>query len=251
MSVLPKSLTTSGHDLRNSSYQILAEKTVSGLHDAAFRELENHVPAPARILDLGAGTGAWAARLLDRGYEVTCLDCNKEGFRLNKVPFVHADLNSEFSEMVQGQYEAVTAIEVIEHLENPTKFLRQCRNLLSRDGILLITTPNIECVAGRLRFLFDGHFRMFARDERFNDPTHVSPIQSYMFEKMSTAAGLRLLSRDTSLAQSDISSPLARLLTALVNPFVRGITDGDNHVFTLTQVSVPNIEPSERLTSDL
>lgn len=236
MSVVADSLTERKHDLGARSHPGLAEKTVSGLHAIAFRELQKHISGAASILDLGAGTGAWAARLLDGGYQVTCLDRNKDGFQLNEVPFVHADLNSEFSQMVPGKYDAVTAIEVIEHLENPTKFLRECRNLLTNQGILLITTPNIECVAGRLRFLLDGQFRMFGRDERFNDPTHISPIQSYMFEKMCTAAGLRVLTRNTSEAQSEISGPLARLLTSLVKPFVKGIKDGDNHVFTLQPV---------------
>ncbi|HYG82863.1 MAG TPA: class I SAM-dependent methyltransferase, partial [Pyrinomonadaceae bacterium] len=205
-----------------------------GLHDAAFRELEAHVSAPTTILDVGAGTGAWAARLLARDYHVTCLDRDADAFALDGVPFVRADLNGDFSALVNGEFAAVTAIEVIEHLENPTHFLGQCRKLLGAGGILLITTPNIECVAGRLRFLVDGHFRMFGQDERFNDPTHITPIQSYMFEKMSKAAGLRILSHTTSKAASKISGRLARALCSVISPLVRGIKTGDNHIYTLT-----------------
>ncbi|HWS99659.1 MAG TPA: class I SAM-dependent methyltransferase [Pyrinomonadaceae bacterium] len=212
-----------------------APKTVSGLHDAAFRGLGRHVAVPSKILDLGAGTGAWAARLIEHGHRVTCLDNDETAFALDGVSFVRANLNEEFSKALDEEYAVVTAIEVIEHLENPTHFLRQCRSLLSEEGVLLITTPNVECVAGRLRFLRSGDFRMFGRDERFNDHTHITPIQSYMFEKMSKAAGLRILSHTTSKAASEISGRLSRALCSVVSPFVKGIKGGDNHIYTLTR----------------
>jgi 2-polyprenyl-3-methyl-5-hydroxy-6-metoxy-1,4-benzoquinol methylase len=235
VSITTESLTEPARESIKPNHSRLAERTVDGLHDAAFCELERCLAAPSKILDLGAGTGAWAARLLRHGHRVTCLDRNADAFALDNVPFVRADLNEDFSEAVEAEYPTVTAIEVLEHLENPTHFLRQCRKVLGEGGILLITTPNIECVAGRLRFLRDGNFRMFGRDDRFNDSTHISPIQSYMFEKMVKAAGLRVLSHTTSKAHSKISGHLARLLCSAVSPFIRGIKGGDNHIFILTR----------------
>lgn len=212
------------------------EKTVSGLHDAAFFQMQRSVNAPARVLDLGAGSGAWAARLLKAGYAVTCVDSNGQDFALPDVPFVLADLNVQFSQMVEGEYAAVTAIEVIEHLENPTQFLRECRKFLGKSGILLITTPNIESVPGRLRFLLQGHFRMFGANERFSDPSHITPIQSYMFEKMVKASGLRVISHKTASAKSPISGNLVRVFGLLIKPFLTGFTTGDNHIYVLTPV---------------
>lgn len=235
MSTTTDGLIKTEGSLLNSQENRLAEKTIAGLHDAAFRELRRHVVAPSKILDLGAGTGAWAARLMEQGHWVTCLDRDAHAFALNTVPFVQADLNEEFSVAVSGEFAAVTAIEVIEHLENPTYFLRQCRKLLGENGILFITTPNVECVAGRLRFLWSGNFRMFGRDERLNDPTHITPIQSYMFEKMSKAAGLCIVSHTTTKSAPEISGSLSRALCSVVGPFIRGIKGGDNHLYTLTR----------------
>jgi len=222
--------------LSNSNHITLAAKTVSGLHEAALHELVRYVTAPSNVLDLGAGTGAWAARLLACGHHVTCVDRDGDAFALDDMSFMQADLNGDFSKVVAGPFAAITAIEVIEHLENPRHFLLQCRNLLSVDGVLLITTPNIECVAGRLRFLLTGNFRMFDRDERLNDPTHISPIQSYMFEKMLNDTGLRVLSHATKNPLAEISGRLSRFVCSVVNPFLKGIKGGDNHIFILAEV---------------
>jgi 2-polyprenyl-3-methyl-5-hydroxy-6-metoxy-1,4-benzoquinol methylase len=213
----------------------LFEKTIGGLHEAVFGVFTQYIKTPSRVLDLGACTGAWAARLMTFGHDVTCVDQDMDSFALESIDCVQADLNDDFSTAIPGTYSAVTAIEVIEHLENPRHFLKQCNLLLKREGILLLTTPNIESAAGRLRFLLTGNFRMFDRDERLNDPTHISPIQTFMFEKMVKDAGFVILIHTTSAARVEISTPLSRLICSLLNRFLARNKRGDNHIFVLSK----------------
>ncbi len=213
----------------------LVARTINGVHDFVEREFTRFVNSPTSVLDLGCGTGAWASRLVSRGHNVTCADQDRDGFVLKPVPFIHADLNEDFSGRIPGRFSAITAIEVIEHLENPRHFLRQCKALLDDQGIILLTTPNIECVAGRLRFLLRGTFRMFDKDERYSEPTHISPIQSYMFTKMVKDVGLRLLFHGTSESSSQISRPVSRIARFIATPFLSGIKGGDIHIFILSK----------------
>jgi 2-polyprenyl-3-methyl-5-hydroxy-6-metoxy-1,4-benzoquinol methylase len=217
--------------------QRLEARTVGGLHELAFAALEQRLGKSASILDLGAGTGAWADRLIRHNYRVTALDRDENCFGSAQARFVRANLDTNFANAFRSHFDAVTAIEVIEHLENPTHFLGQCSQLLTDQGILLLTTPNIECAAGRLRFLMTGNFRMFDRDERLNDPTHISPIQSYMFEKMAKTSGLRILSHRTAEALPAVSRRSIRLMTSLIGHFIRGNKIGDCHIFILTKSS--------------
>jgi 2-polyprenyl-3-methyl-5-hydroxy-6-metoxy-1,4-benzoquinol methylase len=227
-------------DKEHKSDQIhnLGVRAVDGVHEAALACIRKHLRQSERILDLGAGTGAWASKLFAQGYNLTCVDRDISGFAFQQVKCIDADLNDEFSKIVQGRYEAITAIEVIEHLENPRHFLRQCFNLLTPEGVLLITTPNIESVAGRLRFLYSGHFRMFDRDEKLNDPTHITPIQTYMFEKMVKETGFRILNHESTNPKPQIVNLYARLLSGLMNPFVRGFKGGDSHLFVLIKSEI-------------
>jgi 2-polyprenyl-3-methyl-5-hydroxy-6-metoxy-1,4-benzoquinol methylase len=214
----------------------LAARTSEGLHEVALACLTKFLVSPAKVLDLGAGTGAWAQQLLTLGHRVTCVERDIDGFALDSVVCIGADLNDNFLTAIKGKYAAITSLEVIEHLENPRYFLRQCRELLDEEGILLITTPNIECLSGRLRFLSSGHFRMFDRNEEINDPTHITPIQTFMFEKMMKDTGYKLLLHETNKAQPHISNPLARLISRFLTPFVSGFKGGDNHIFVLAKV---------------
>lgn len=210
-------------------------RTPGILHDEVLPLLSRFVGAHSKVLDLGAGTGAWAERLLELGYDVTCVERDIAGFGLDSVRCICADLNENFSAEVKGRFAAITSIEVIEHLENPRHLLRQCLNLLDDGGIFLITTPNIECVAGRLRFLSSGHFRMFDRDEALNEPTHITPIQTFMFERAIRETGYRILLHQTNNREPRITNPLARVISKFVGLFVSGFTGGDHHIIIIAK----------------
>lgn len=211
----------------------LIEKTIPGLHDSLLKQFKNYVAQPSNILDLAAGSGAWVSRLQSLGYSVTAADINKNDFAATGIKFIQTDLNRDFGENLGGPYDAVTAIEIIEHLENPRHFLRQCKTLLKPGGILFVTTPNIECVPGRLRFLLTGNFRMFDKDPLFNEMTHITPLQTYMFQKMIDECNFSLVSSSFNAEGAHVSHPFYRLISVLIKPLLRGVTGGDIHIFVL------------------
>jgi SAM-dependent methyltransferase len=225
-------LSTVGAAPRPSLAPGLAEKAPPGLHAAAFEVLGRFARSGGRVLDLGAGTGAWANRLMQHGYAVTAVDRDTTNWGLSSE-LLPLDLNEDFAGMVGSTFEVVTSLEVIEHLENPRAFLRQCRRVLVPSGIVLITTPNIENVAGRLRFLATGQLRGFDRDPRWNEPTHITPIQTFLFEKMCSDTGFAIEWRGFNRPTEAVRSRMRPLALGLLRPLLRGTTGGDHHIFLL------------------
>jgi 2-polyprenyl-3-methyl-5-hydroxy-6-metoxy-1,4-benzoquinol methylase len=222
---------------QESSTELIAElsaRTIAGLHEEVLAVLRRHLPAPARVADLGAGTGAWAARMKALGHEVVAVERDADAYRFSGAELVVADLNEPFSAKLRGPFAALTAIEVIEHLENPRAFLRECHALLEPRGLLVVTTPNIENVPARLQYLATGNLRMFGRDPRFSDPTHITPIHTQMFERMLRDTGFTLVEHTFNRPEPSVTRPLNRLLTLLVGPLLRGLKGGDCHIFVLT-----------------
>jgi SAM-dependent methyltransferase len=181
----------------------------------------------------GRWNRALARRLLAEGYEVTPVDNNAADWALESLPLENCDLNREFASRLPGGFDALTSLEVLEHLENPTLFVRESAKLLRPGGFALFTTPNIENVAGRLRFLSSGQLRSFDRDPACNEPTHITPIQSYLFEKMYRAAGLTLVSHGFNEPTESTQGALKRFILSALRPLLAGIRGGDHHVFIL------------------
>ncbi|HMS39813.1 MAG TPA: methyltransferase domain-containing protein, partial [Pyrinomonadaceae bacterium] len=88
-----------------------------------------------------------------------------------------------------NKFDAIFAIEIIEHLENPFRFVRECAKLLKPGGLFFVTTPNVEAVHSRLIFLYSGRLSSFGEYETVR-PAHITPIFNWKMEMILDEANL-------------------------------------------------------------
>jgi 2-polyprenyl-6-hydroxyphenyl methylase / 3-demethylubiquinone-9 3-methyltransferase len=97
-------------------------------------------------LDVGCGAGLLAEPLARLGASVTGLDAAPE---LIAAAREHAagqglDIDYRAGELVEleGQFDMVTCMEVIEHVANPAAFVKSLATRLAPGGLLILSTPN-------------------------------------------------------------------------------------------------------------
>lgn len=164
--------------------------TADGVHEAAAALLFQHLLPPARCLDLAAGQGAFSRRLHQAGYRVVAADVEPSGWQVPEVPLRLVDLDQPFADqLAPAGFDACVAIEILEHVHDPTSFLRQCQRLLRPGGLLLLSSPNVESLASRLLFLWNGRLRFFTADETH----HITPIFSWSLQRSLADAGFERL----------------------------------------------------------
>lgn len=171
-------------------------------------------------------------RLRSLGCDVLAVERNRAGFRA-EVPCLTLDLDSPdlASQIGEGQFDLVTATEVIEHIENPIGFLRNVGRLLSAKGVAVLTTPNVDNLMARIKFLARGKVRML--DEQ-GDPTHITPIfMDLLVRQYLPRAGLEMAEHLLYPPRGYlVTRPLLVAACRPVGWFVRGDSlEGDNHVF--------------------
>jgi SAM-dependent methyltransferase len=127
-----------------------------------------------RLLDVGCATGRLMAlaQERERGWSVEGIEPSPELAAFAKrnnpgAPVFEADF-VEF-EGAPGPFDAIVALDVIEHVAEPERLIVQARKRLRPDGFLLLQTPNAESLRARMHgahwnmLIPEYHFRLFTR----------------------------------------------------------------------------------------
>lgn len=142
--------------------------TMPGIHKKFLKFFINKSePVNLKVLDLGAGHGAFTKKLYDMGYDVHACDLFPELFQFDKVECKKVDITDTFP-YPDNTFDLVIAIEVSEHILDHELFFSETSRILKPNGRFYISTPNILSMKSRIRFLFGGFFYSFKRLELEN-----------------------------------------------------------------------------------
>lgn len=131
-----------------------------------IRYLKKYVKT-GRLLDVGCGVGYFLAHA-ERYYETYGIDISPTAIQYAKkntktsILKVSSVTNLPFK---NNFFSIVTALDVLEHINNPLNALRETNRVMKPEGLLLIRVPNIASLG-----------RTIKKEEwyGFKDPTHVS-----------------------------------------------------------------------------
>lgn len=172
------------------------------------------------------GTGAWLERLATHGFnKLYGIDRDTSQFKSVKATCLQANLDQDYVNLDGLKYGLITAIEIIEHLENPGRLFMLASDHLDKNGFLLLTTSNIHSVACRLKFLITGKLASF--DEK-GDPTHIYPVLLTSLERVLPRYSLKITKKWGYPAKGSlIYRNSAVFLSKLIGTFVPNQERGD------------------------
>jgi len=110
-----------------------------------------------KILDVGCGVHCELAQYLHEGDEYFGVDFYKESEIKGKfVKYFSGDLNEQKLENLVSvnTFDVIFCGEVIEHLFSPDALMREMYKLLNKDGILILSTPNLAYWLNRVLLVF-------------------------------------------------------------------------------------------------
>jgi len=135
--------------------------TMPGVHKRFLEFFERKSePTNLKVLDMGAGHGAFTEKLYDIGYDVNACDLFPHLFKFDKIECKKADITKSLP-YPDNTFDLVIAIEVSEHILDHEIFFSETSRILKPNGKLYISTPNILSMKSRMRFIFSGFFYSF------------------------------------------------------------------------------------------
>ncbi|HEY7459081.1 MAG TPA: class I SAM-dependent methyltransferase [Xanthobacteraceae bacterium] len=120
------------------------------------------------ILDMGAGSGYLSRLLSDErarhglagGKGLSACDIEGGSFSAEGVRFTRCNVD-EGLPYPDAAFDAVAAIEVMEHTRAPYRVLRELARVLRPGGALIFSVPNVGHMLSRVTFALSGHYHMF------------------------------------------------------------------------------------------
>lgn len=104
-----------------------------------------------RLLDIGCSTGAFLQVARAAGWQVEGLEIGLASARYAAESLgLSVQQGSLYDYVPSEKFDALAMLEVIEHLEDPRRALGLAHELLTDDGVLLVTTPNFDSLYRRL-----------------------------------------------------------------------------------------------------
>lgn len=138
---------------------------------------------PFAYLDVGAGPGK-LIRHLANGLALDAAACDHHvelfpddlGVAVDQV-----NIDREPLPYADARFDIVTSSEVVEHLENYRRAIREIARVLRPGGVVVLTTPNVLNMKSRLRFFASGFFNLFGplpvrNDRLYSTGGHITPI---------------------------------------------------------------------------
>lgn len=135
----------------------------SGYENYRLKKVARLCQSAKTVLDIGC---ADMPNLFLKNQKIIGYDIKPCTLPIHYHDFVQGDVSELKLKFPAESFEAVIAGEIIEHLERPYDFLRDCHFLLQKGGILLVTTPNPNN-------FFEQVCTIFLIQKYFYDPEHV------------------------------------------------------------------------------
>ena len=164
-------------------------------HRVALGLADELVPPETRVLDLGCGGGLLAAELRARGHAVVGVEAvPPPGTEENVDRLVVADLDDGLPREAaeDGPFGLVLALDVLEHLRDPGRLLREVHDACSADAVVISSVPNIGHWYPRLRIGL-GRFDYDRRG--ILDSTHLRFFTWRSFAALASRSGWRVEER--------------------------------------------------------
>lgn len=157
------------------------------------------------VLDIGCKGGELGYDAVKKGCRVTGVEKDKN-FAMKAKEIYHRVITGDIEDdLVKNQltdeYDYILLADILEHLCYPEKLLLWLRNILKRNGRILISIPNIAHWSIRSNLLY-GKFQY--QKKGIMDKTHLRFFTNESFQKILNQSNFDILSQDFIYAKSPL-----------------------------------------------
>ena len=184
--------------------------------------------SPGKILDCPAGTGWLRTELAKDGWDYHGADL----YTNPDIPqFKVADMNARYP-WDDGEFDVITCLEGIEHIENYHHMMRECSRILRPGGSLILSTPNPLNIKSRRRYFWSAHWYGFPHLVHMpaeGEHLHMSPINLSFLRAFAAKYELEFERLHTLPIRPSMYRYVPHAITVKAYGFLKGVSRDREH----------------------
>ena len=158
--------------------------------------------SPARVLDVGCGSGVLLARMQSLGWQVEGVEVDPGGVAAARARGVTVHQGQLVDAKFPDNYfDAVHSAHVIEHVHDPAALLRECYRVLKPGGSLVIVTPSTASF---------GHKHFGSAWLNLDPPRHLILFNPQTLRAAAEKQGFVVQQLDTTIRSAWVYGTLSR-----------------------------------------
>ena len=147
----------------------------------------HHTKEKGRILDIGAGIGAFLSVMKEKSWEIKGIEPDFTARQNAKSLFgLELDEPSSLYSLDHKTYDAITLWHVLEHVHQLHDYVEQLKNLLTKEGKIFIAVPNYTATDATAYKNFWAAYDV---------PRHLYHFTPKAIEKLIQSHGLKLIAK--------------------------------------------------------
>jgi len=192
-------------------YVNLYNKGLEGIIDAA--------PGASSLLDIGCSSATFLDLAKSKGLKTYGVELNKSEFEFanKKGHRVYNDLLENIN--FDTTFDAITLWDVFEHIKDGESYLKQIKDILSKNGVIFLQIPSSDSLATKI---------MREKCNMFDGLEHVNLYGVETIKRLATKCGLEVLSIQTVITEIGVLNNYL----SYEDPYF-GNTTNKEHLFSL------------------
>lgn len=171
-------------DLRSEASEQSLGLSHPDIYRKALHLIQARCPSPKSILDVGSGKGEFL-RYIKPQFSAQLNGVDLMYGEGSHAEWLVQDLN-HILKFGDKQFDVVTCLEVVEHIENPRQLIREIFRVLNPGGLLVLSTPNNHSWRSIISYIFREHFVAFTESSY---PAHITAVNQQDLLRMFREAG--------------------------------------------------------------
>lgn len=171
-----------------------------------------------QLLDIGAGTGAFAKKMLDEKWKVTALEPDDIARQNAKNKYnLQLETPEKLFTLQKNSYNVITLWHVLEHIHTLEEYLKQFHQILENKGKLFIAVPNYTSYDAK-------YYKEFWAG--FDVPRHLYHFSPKSINILANSFGFEVIAKKAMWFDSTYVSMLSEQYKTGKNNFVKALYVG-------------------------